>query len=98
MLWLLLLALVGLIWYRIYQAQNAPALYCLRCGTVAQPKSTTPGSMLAELILYLFLIIPGLLYSAWRLSARRNACPACGASDLIPPDSPRAKQIADAGL
>jgi ribosomal protein L37E len=66
-------------------------LYCTRCGATAPPKKHTPGSIGVELLLWLLLILPGVLYSAWRLHARREVCSACGGTDLIPPDSPRAR-------
>lgn len=66
--------------------------YCRDCGTIARPRSHTPGSFLIELVLWLCLIVPGLIYSLWRLSARRKVCPACGSARIIPPDSPIARQ------
>lgn len=57
------------------------------------PKTVTKGSFFIELILWLCILIPGLIYSIWRLSSRYKACPACGATNLLPPDSPMAKKI-----
>ena len=44
-----------------------PNMYCTNCGTVAEPKKHTPGTFLTEAVLWLFLIIPGLIYSVWRI-------------------------------
>lgn len=64
--------------------------YCLRCGYTGEPTTVTPGSILIELVLWLFMIVPGLVYSLWRINRRHDACPKCGSADLIPADSPRA--------
>jgi hypothetical protein len=69
------------------------AMYCPQCGTIDKPKTTTKGSFGIELILWLCMILPGALYSVWRLTTRGPACAKCGAKELIPPDSPRARQL-----
>lgn len=69
--------------------------FCTTCGTVAKPKSVTRGSVWLELVLWLMFIIPGLLYSIWRLTTRHHACRACGAQTLVPVDSPVAKARLD---
>ena len=66
---------------------------CAGCGTVAKPASHTPGSMLIELALWLCIVVPGLVYSLWRLSARHKVCPACGNRQLMPLDAPLAQQF-----
>jgi hypothetical protein len=66
-------------------------LYCPNCGTTAQPTRVTKGSMGIELVLWLFFLVPGLIYSIWRLSSRYDACPACKSGGMIPVDSPRAR-------
>lgn len=66
--------------------------YCTNCGVVAYPKTVTPGSIGIELLLWLFFIIPGLIYSIWRLAAQHKACPSCGARNMISLNSPVAMQ------
>jgi hypothetical protein len=41
--------------------------------------------------------MPGIVYSVWRVTSRYKACPACGAPNMIPLDSPRAKQAMATG-
>jgi hypothetical protein len=53
----------------------------------------TRGSFWIEIALWLLFCAPGLIYSIWRLTTKRKVCPNCGAEDLIPPTSPRAKQL-----
>lgn len=71
-------------------------LACLKCGHVGEPASRTPGSMAVEVVLWLCFLLPGLVYSLWRLSARRPACDSCGALDLVPVDSPKGRALASA--
>jgi hypothetical protein len=67
------------------------AKYCQRCGTVATPTRRTKGSFLIEVFLWLMLLIPGLIYSLWRLTSKAWVCPKCGSEDIIPLDSPKAR-------
>jgi hypothetical protein len=67
-------------------------MYCSNCGAVAIPKRITKGSFLIEVVLWLAFLVPGLVYSLWRVTTRYNACPSCRAPNVIPLDSPRAKQ------
>jgi hypothetical protein len=76
-------------------ASGAPpprgAKYCQTCGTIATPIRFTKGSFVIEIFLWLLLIVPGLLYSLWRLTTKAWVCPSCGSQDIIPFDSPKAK-------
>lgn len=65
--------------------------YCRNCGSIAKPRKHTPGSFLIEIVLWCCFLVPGVIYSLWRLSARREVCAKCGAGNLIPPDSPNAQ-------
>lgn len=65
--------------------------YCPLCGTVARPKTRTKGSVVIEVILWLMIILPGLIYSIWRLTTREQVCPSCGAPNMMALDSPKAK-------
>ena len=72
----------------------AQELYCPNCGSVAKPQSHTKGSFAIEVILWLCFIIPGIIYSLWRLSSReKRTCPVCRAANMIPLDSPRAREV-----
>jgi len=73
-------------------------IVCTSCGYVGQPKSVTRGSFGVELVLWACLIVPGLVYSAWRLSSRHDACPMCGKAHLIPLDSPMGRKFASENL
>ena len=68
-------------------------MFCTNCGTTAAPRTYTKGSMIIELALWLCFVVPGLFYSVWRLASRYRGCPACGAANMIPPDSPMARGL-----
>jgi hypothetical protein len=62
--------------------------FCTQCGTVGQPKKITKGSFGMELLMWLLMILPGVLYSLWRITSRYKGCPNCGAAHMIPATSP----------
>ena len=68
------------------------SMICPSCGTRGEPKTITKGSTFIELILWLCLFVPGLIYSIWRLTTRQKGCPACGAG-MIPVSSPVGKKL-----
>ena len=71
------LIVLGLfVWFvaRVVLSLGGSPLYCVTCGTTGRPKRVTRGSLLIELVLWLCFIVPGLIYSLWRLSTRHTAC------------------------
>ena len=68
-------------------------MVCPNCGTVGVPKKYTKGSFVMELFLWLLLLLPGLVYSLWRITTRYAGCPRCGAANMIPLGTPRADEI-----
>lgn len=68
-------------------------LICTQCGHIGVPIKVTKGSILLEVLLWLFFIVPGLIYSIWRLSTRYNACQKCKSSNIIPTDSPAGQKL-----
>lgn len=77
--------------FKMAKAFSGPSdnvLFCKSCGHSGQPTKRVKGSFLIELVLWLCFIIPGLIYSLWRISSRSNVCASCQSSDLVPPNSP----------
>ncbi len=72
-------------------------LLCRACGTIDKPKRHTEGSILIEIILWCFFIVPGLIYSIWRFTKRYQVCRHCGSRELIPRNSPIAKKMQAGG-
>jgi hypothetical protein len=66
-------------------------MYCTNCGTVARPRQQIKGSFLIEVMLWLCFLVPGIIYSIWRLTTKAIVCPRCGAPNMIPTASPKAR-------
>lgn len=66
---------------------------CSRCGHVGEPSRHTKGHFLVEVILWLCFIIPGLIYSVWRVASKIDVCAKCGEQSLLPVDSPMARKF-----
>jgi hypothetical protein len=69
---------------------------CSACGYAGGPVKTAPGSTGVEIVLWLFLMVPGLIYSIWRVSSQFAACRSCGKDTLIPAGSPRGVELLQA--
>lgn len=70
-----------------------PEMYCPQCGMVGTPASAAKGSWIVQLVLLACLIVPGLIYWAWRFGPRQQICAHCRQSGLIPANSPRALEM-----
>ena len=70
---------------------------CTNCGYQGKPKTITKGSIIMELALWICFLLPGLIYSIWRLSSRYEGCPECDASNMVPLNSPIAQRILHPG-
>ena len=57
--------------------------YCNSCSNYSAT-ARKKGSGWIELVLYLFYIVPGIIYSIWRRSGPPNVCPTCKSATLIP--------------
>lgn len=66
---------------------------CANCGSVCRPVKMTKGHFGMELILWLIFLIPGFIYSIWRLTSRYWGCPYCEAKDPVPLRSPRGQRL-----
>ncbi len=71
----------------------ATTYVCTQCGNINTPKLGAKGNGLIEIILWLFFLVPGLIYSIWRRSGQKNVCSKCKSDQVIPVDAPRAKKI-----
>ena len=70
---------------------------CTECGTVGYPVNKTPGSFFIELILWLCFLVPGLIYSVWRLASRKKACSICSGK-MVPLNTPMGKRLQGYGI
>lgn len=92
---IVLVLLVTAILLRIFIAKYGPKheAFCKTCGHTGEPVTRAKGSIGTELLLWLLFIVPGVIYSIWRLTTKHEACQKCGGTELIPPDSPMAKKL-----
>lgn len=77
----------------IGEARADGPMICPACGTRGTPATATRGSTGIELVLWLCFLVPGLIYSLWRLSSRYKVCPACKQPGMIPVTSPLGKKL-----
>lgn len=71
---------------------------CNACGQLGKPNEKLRGNFAAELILWWFFIVPGIIYSYWRRSNKDKVCASCGNKTLIPANTPMgAKLLTDTG-
>lgn len=66
---------------------------CKNCGYVGSPKMMTKGSFLMELVLWILLIVPGIIYSIWRITTRYKSCLLCKSPDIVPIESPLGRKL-----
>jgi len=68
-------------------------LVCTNCGHVGETKTVTKGHFALEVVLWLCFLVPGIIYSIWRLTTRHEACPVCGNTNLLPQNAPMAQKF-----
>jgi hypothetical protein len=68
-------------------------MVCTNCGHFGTSRTHTPGSFVVERFAWLLFILPGLVYSLYRVSARKKVCAMCGAAQLVPEHSPLGQRI-----
>lgn len=67
---------------------------CTQCGFVGEPTMRRPGSTVITFILVWFVIIPAVIYSAWRTSNAFPECPSCKAQrSMVPVNSPKGREL-----
>lgn len=76
--------------------RSGQLLICTTCGAQTDaPQAIMRGSFAIEVVLWLAFVIPGLLYSVWRQSTRRQVCPSCGNATLILADTPDGRKLTE---
>ncbi len=91
---LLVAVFVGLFVARAaMQEAGKVEMYCPHCGITGVPRAITKGATVVEVMLWFAGLLPGLIYSIWRLNSRHAACPSCHQAGMIPANSPRALDL-----
>lgn len=70
-------------------------MVCTTCHTVGRTSTKTQGSFLIEIILWCFFLVPGIIYSIWRITSTQKVCGACGSPQLVPVGSVAGRKIAE---
>jgi hypothetical protein len=86
-----ILAVFGLFIYAVLKrpsSQIGKNMFCKTCGHSGESGTFTRGSLGIEIVLWLCLLVPGIIYSLWRSSSRSAKCKACGSVDVVPDGSP----------
>jgi hypothetical protein len=95
--WLIVGAFAFGVWRLLRNAAGGPSgatMICTRCEHQGQAVKRTRGHMAIELVLWLLLIVPGVIYSVWRMSTRHMVCAKCGSAELVPLDTPAGQRLA----
>lgn len=95
--WIIFAVIFGGLFFHFYRALNPNGKTCIcpSCGTTAKPLTKYKGSLIVEIVLWLCFIVPGLIYSVWRISSKHSVCPACRQAGMIPIDTPNGKRLYD---
>jgi len=91
--WLIVAAIVFLV-VKPFLPSDRRTMICPSCGSRGPAKIQVRGSIWIEIILWLMLIVPGLIYSIWRLTTKRPVCVQCDQPGIIPIATPRGAELA----
>jgi hypothetical protein len=80
--------------YNFAAVANKSNRICANCGFQGKPKNETKGSIWIELVLWVVFILPGVLYSVWRMTTKQDVCPKCKQPAMIPLDTPKGQELA----
>lgn|GEM_PF-941358 len=73
----LFILIAGFIIIRLISKESY-AICCPNCNFKGVVKKSMRGSSGVELLLWICFILPGMLYSTWRLTTSSVKCPQCG--------------------
>ena len=89
-----IVAVVVLSAKKAYSAPSGPTHVCTNCRSQIRPWSDKPGSGLLELCMWLCFLVPGFLYTIWRLSSQRIiSCPVCKSRNPVPLNTPAGRTL-----
>ena len=54
---------------------------CAQCGYQGPAEPLAPGKMWMEAVFWVAFLVPGVIYSLWRLFRRQYLCPQCKSPD-----------------
>ena len=60
-------------------------MVCITCRDIGRSTDFTRGSLLTEIILWICFVVPGFIYSLWRVStSAKIGCPSCKTPSMVP--------------
>ena len=91
----LIVLLASLLVFALYLIFRRPPVYfCASCCQMVAARKGVKGTVWIEIILWLCFLLPGIIYSIWRATGRPMICSMCKGTELLPPESPRARKLA----
>lgn len=66
---------------------------CKNCGYTGFPITHVKGSCCIEIALWLTFLLPGVIYTVWRLSSKEKICPSCKKATMIPINTPIGRKL-----
>lgn len=72
-----------IVFYRMTRRIKKMKIQCPNCKYEGIGKFAMKGSSSVELLLWLFFLIPGLIYGTWRGSTKRWICPQCDFENVV---------------
>lgn len=67
---------------------------CTTCGYKGKAIKVVKGSFIIEVILWFCFLVPGVIYSVWRLTTVSfKTCPQCKNPTMIPASSPVGQKL-----
>ena len=88
-----ILALLLWVLYIIIFPRPGVPMVCTNCGHLGPTKTAAKGHIGFEIVLWLCFILPGFLYSVWRMSTKRQVCTECGSDHLVWEKSPVGRRL-----
>lgn len=68
-------------------------MICSSCGSIGAPVVITKGSFLIEVILWLTFLVPGLIYTIWRTTAKETVCAVCRKPTVVGIETPMGQKL-----
>ena len=72
-----------IIFSKLFSRKRYTIVSCPNCKYNGEGKYRTKGSLLIEIILWLCFLLPGIIYTIWRLNSRGWVCPQCEFEHVI---------------
>ena len=89
-----LIVVIVLIYFLVIKKpKKDKSMVCNSCETKGETTTVTKGSIFIEIVLWCCFLVPGIIYSIWRSTSKQKVCSACGATTLVPLNSPAGKRI-----